>query len=617
NTPSLLLQPQALKQLSPKPAQAQKGSQVIRLQGKPGTGKTSALKALLSSAALSGFSTPTGILHGKSASLFTLFRALGIHRDSQDSQKHPLSKLQSWSILAEELVTYTRTHGPLALAIDDLPCDSTIEGLGDFLERLGDDGPNILWLQSQREACDSDETAHSIAPLTEEETGHFIRASRPLRPGDAKAAFEVMKPSGGNAREITRLLTAYPGESLLSEAQSGLVLPTSEKGYGQTIAQLPAKTRSALALLYIARSPLPLKILSSLLSFKELLAEESLTPLKNEGLIEVQNSGEGVILSLSTPARIPKLSQYFQKNEAATLIAHLKTTQSGHELAIAHLLLQLGEPKEAGRRLIQVATTADEDQKRFIAEGIQEILKDYLLEEPLRIQAHLTLAKIQEENAQNEEAYQNYQAAGDNESAIAGQMRTLSARGHYDQIFVLAASAKFTEPLRSAAEAITARAALLAGQHNKARDLAEDALKNSSAHTEEGELLGTIGLVHYFSGQNDDSIDCFNRAIQWSSNHQDKGRERLRANLALVYQKSGKINLAQKLYEEALAAAKKDHDLPTQLRRLINLATLYQDEHKTDAALKAYDEALSIARTTLGHREFVRAALNLANLHNH
>jgi transcriptional regulator with GAF, ATPase, and Fis domain len=245
------------------------------------------------------------------------------------------------------------------------------------------------------------------------------------------------------------------------------------------------------------------------------------------------------------------------------------------------------------------------------------VLKCQDLPEDERARARTGAATLASQLGLFAEALPLFEAGLPHPDAEIGYGDTLLKLGRYKDAATQMESlrnASDSVPLR--ADPLQARACLFSGALEQAQNIIE-AAKAHKAHPHLVQLLATEGLVHFYRGDLTRAEDLLRQSYRAGSAPGNAVHDELdatRGNLAMVLQKAGRLDDAETIYQESLALARDQRNLPKQVTRLSNLGTLQQEKGQLEAALRTYAEARTLSEVIKGEREWIYIILNRANL---
>lgn len=122
-----------------------------------------------------------------------------------------------------------------------------------------------------------------------------------------------------------------------------------------------------------------------------------------------------------------------------------------------------------------------------------------------------------------------------------------------------------------------------------------------------------LALVQTFQGHPEDGIATLERRrIAILDNTELRGK--VTSSLAVILQKSGRVDEARSLYRQSIECAEESCSTRTLLNRLTNLGTLEQNANNFSAAINAYKRSKEVATALNDQSALLRSGLNLANL---
>ncbi len=472
----------------------------------------------------------------------------------------------------------TRRDTPGLLALDDLDQDRRASAFVDYLIRLGDTAPPVLVLAV------SDERPADIATrsATIDEIEGLLRHVRPLRPADVNAAPELQRASGGRIGPLVDLLNRYPGDALLDAASRGTL------EHAQRVLSLPPGTERAAALLAHVFDPLTPKLLDALG-----VDSEALELLLSAGL---------VIQGIDTGARTARRLRQHRGSPPSELT----------ELLRSHPALRLSRavlaPSSSPEVLLDAARVAARERRDEDAIELYGLAASRGTDEAAKIE----LAALLGARGRHEDAIAALDGAQSPRAALARATHFYSCARYREAADHYPMNAEET---REEAQALRARALLLARDHDAAEELCSEALADGPGHHFRAELLDTLAMVRFYRGDSRQALALLRDALAIAETFEDERRVgKIRSDYALVLHKTGAFAEAEDAYRAALDGARRSGDFQAQLLRQINLATLLHERGKWTEALDSYERAGELARIVGDERAAIRNALNWSNL---
>ena len=515
---------------------------------------------------------------------------------------------------------------PLTLVLDDVPHQSPLDRFAAFLERLGTKGPRLVWLQAMAgpmadvAPADASFTVE-LRPLDVAAVGAALRMARPLRPRDESACTAVHAASGGNPGSLNALLTAFAGDRLLRAANDSTLTRTDVMRRKVTLdfEDLDEPTRRLVTAVSLFEGPVPASLLQQIPEVgNAVLSSERLTAACQHGLLQRQGSAHGLTLNVPGIVIAAELRRIADNSLVRSVVETLEERfRWRYPTEIGRLWQRLSESSRAWQPLLEGARLAASELRWGDAlELYDTLLASLVINDVTRDVARVESARVLLGMGKTLDALDRFAQAANHPEARLGLAETQMSLGRYGEATKTLRETRVPAGEDAARhEMLSARASLFAGAHQACRDQAEKALETNPDHPCSAELHMLVGLVAFYAGDLAEALSRLERAIVLAGRANDRHLlDRIRANSAMVLQKSGDLEGAERAYAESLAAARAGRDLPRQLLRLTNLAALRQDQGQLEAALNGYQEAFELAHLVDGQREMVRVGLNWANL---
>jgi len=591
------------------------GTHVLRIVGGPGSGKTAALTQAVLRAAIAGRSVAGAVRPGRRGELAEVERAVTELGGGEPLEAPTLAddpRTEQWQQFARLSERLSAADMPITLVFDDVPPDSPLDRFAGFLERSGEQGPRLVWVQASTAG-----TGVPLPPLDAGAVAAAIRVARPLRPQDANASESLRAASGGVPQTAITLLNSFPGDTLLKAARDGDLARTDtlRAVVEQRLARLGSDARDLVSTVAALTPPVPLSLVREIPGserFTDATIEEAIAT----GLLVRSGWDAGPALTIAGDALADTLRRLAPDELLRGVADTLAAADVGRERAaeLGHLWQRLGEPERAKNPLLEGARFAAASLRLADALDDYDSLLELDLDDDSRDTVRVESSRLLVALGRGPEAVERLEDAHHPEARIALAEALLGLGKYRDAAEALNGKGPTGED-DAMVEALAARALLHAGDHAAAQQQAEAAIARRSDHPRRAELESVLGLCAYYRGDLRTALDTLNSAADLADKRDDVALvDSTRANQALVLHKSGDVRGAERAYSESLAAARSQRDLPRQLRRLTNLAALRQDQGNLEAALAGYQEAHDLARLVDGQREMVHVALNWGNL---
>ncbi len=153
-------------------------------------------------------------------------------------------------------------------------------------------------------------------------------------------------------------------------------------------------------------------------------------------------------------------------------------------------------------------------------------------------------------------------------------------------------------------------------RHGKFREAEEmlRALESGLDLEERVERETQLALIQTFQGRPEEGIALLQERRDTVNEHVEL-HGKVASALALILQKSGRVDEARLLYQQSIECAEKSCSTRTLLNRLTNLGTLEQNANNFGAALDVYKRSQELANALNNRSTLLRSGLNLANLY--
>jgi transcriptional regulator with GAF, ATPase, and Fis domain/Tfp pilus assembly protein PilF len=579
-----------------------KGCKMIRVVGRPGTGRTRAARECHLFALAQGMWSPMGVQAGRLGTLQPLehlLRRVGVEVAQEalpaeaNGQDYEAWRFARFELLAQRLKDVSTTNRPIAIIVDDVPIDSPLDRLGRYLGAKGDSGPEMLWCQTGVEG-----EGIKLASLNIEDVRHTLACRRPLRPLDQRGADELHRISAGHPKTLHHLLTTFAGDELLAGLQQGSIQPQKRRSdtIKENFASLNEASRRLVSILSLFRDGIALDLLQKLCSPHTPTIEE-LQTLETQGWAQA-SAGDGELVYALVDFTLGEIWQEELAEVELRRVAEVLDSdprwrqQWARELGF--LWHHLGEVHKSRPHLLAAANHAFDAFHWTRALAFYELL---LKHDPGNPSYHFALGKVQIALGQNGAGIHAFRQAGDYAGAAAGLAECLRVQGHYEKAIETLQGSGPPAKVQDSLQVKLARLYLLAGHYDQAQTLIQKMLQRDLSTEHHSQILNTQGLVHYYQAELDKAQGLLAKAVSLAEESGDLATlGGALSNWALVLQKQGHLEKADEAYAQSIRIAKEQRHLPSQLSRLLNQSTLRQDQRRFDLALEGYREAEHLAR---------------------
>lgn len=609
-------QPLLMSNLEELLARGKKDGAVFCLEGTAGSGRTTFAKAAAARALMLGFQVPGGVREGSLGLLTPLekFSKEPSHTGKLDDPA--VLKWQRFAQTLESLAALAK-HKPVAFIFDNVPPNSPLDEFAAYLSRTKMRAPGLLLIQTSSNTQNASHTT-ALPYLDREGVRAMIRARRPMRPGDEKAAEAVFGATGGHPSQVEWLLHSYSGPELLKASSRGKLHVDSAAYYEAPWQALGPEEQSLAIQLSLAPQPSFVHWWQYETNAAGKGFPERVNRLQQARMVDKESvNGKPAFTIPGESLRLFLRSQatHAHRSEVAHMLrAHLKTAPVHGSLG--HLSLAIGNTEEAVSCFLEAAKHArDHLDLSQTANFLELALNNFSKSDKRHAQTRVALGKILAAQGQHEEAISHFESAPQLPEAQVELATTYLACGAYLKVPAVTQSLIDSEaPERDLAEVLTARAFLLGAKFEESHALIEQALARG-AHSLTPRLLATRGLISYYRGEMDKARSDVELAYQQAHGMQDPDNlDLIRATLAMLLHKSNDATGAATLYQESLTAARTAHHLPRLVVRLTNFAVFKHEMGQFEQAVELYREAGDIAYRIDGEKERVRIGVTHGNL---
>ncbi|MBI1277303.1 MAG: tetratricopeptide repeat protein [Anaerolineaceae bacterium] len=132
----------------------------------------------------------------------------------------------------------------------------------------------------------------------------------------------------------------------------------------------------------------------------------------------------------------------------------------------------------------------------------------------------------------------------------------------------------------------------------------------------EGRHLGNLALIYYRTKRPDLALDCFNRALILARADNDRLTEDgILGNMGNILRELGRFDEALAYLDQALIIAQEIGDTRGRGIWLSNLGLVFDDLHRNSEAIEVHRESVSVARQMRDQRSLTARLSNLGNSH--
>ena len=506
-------------------------------------------------------------------------------------------------------------HGPLLLVVDD-PADELADRTLLALWHLArDEGQPLFLCVAAREpppALRGEVEPMELPPLDEAETVELVRSMVPSRFAAGELSARVHRFSGGNpllAVETTRLAVArWLEQGSVADGEWDSLLP-------------PGGGLERLVTARVADLPPPLRRLAALVAlFEEGLPLAGLDPGSRQGLAALALAG---LVSEREDARV----ELTAGSLAGPLVRELPAAERRELCRQAWDALERAGPSDSAdsvRATVALRCGLAHEEEALMLAGARAARRELRLTRAITLyraalgagagpaDAVLELAAVLQAAGQGAAAVAELEGAAGQARGEARRrlLRALAAA----QLLQGDAAAGLATLERhgasgGAGRGLQAKLLLFAGRHDEALSVAEEIGEDDL------EALHTAGLALYYLGDMERARGALSRAVERAEASGDGLLlAKVENSLALVHQRSGRLEQAGACYRRCVALARELSHLPFLATFEMNLGSVAQQQGDLGAALESYTRSLEAARGFGGAREIAQVAHNLARL---